>query len=65
MELYIANNEVDKLLKERKLVTYKTIVGNYMTSLEMAGFSVTLLKLDDELKELLDCRADTPAFKQL
>jgi dihydroxyacetone kinase-like protein len=65
MELYIANNEVDKLLKEKKIQTYKTIVGNYMTSLEMAGFSVTLLKLDDELKELLDCRADTPAYKQL
>ena len=34
-----------------------------MTSLEMEGFSVTLLKLDDELKELLDAKADTIAFK--
>ncbi len=64
MELYIVNNEVDKLLKEKNIKTYKTYVGNYMTSLEMAGFSVTLLKLDDELKELLDAKADTPAFKQ-
>jgi dihydroxyacetone kinase-like protein len=65
MELYIANNEVDKILKEKGIKTYKTIVGNYMTSLEMAGFSVSILKLDEELKELLDYKADTPAFKQL
>lgn len=65
MELYIVNNEVDKLLKEKGIKTYKTIVGNYMTSLEMAGFSISILKLDDELKELLDSKADTPAFKVL
>ncbi|QZY54419.1 dihydroxyacetone kinase subunit DhaK [Crassaminicella profunda] len=65
MELYIANNEVDKILKEKGIKTYKTIVGNYMTSIEMAGFSISILKLDDELKELLDEKADTPAFKQI
>jgi len=65
MELYIVNNEVDKLLKEKGIKTYKTIVGNYMTSLEMAGYSISILKLDDELKELLAYKADTPAFKQL
>ncbi len=65
MELYIVNNEVDKLLKEKGIITYKTIVGNYMTSLEMAGYSISILILDDELKELLDSKADTPAFKQL
>jgi dihydroxyacetone kinase-like protein len=65
MELYIANNEVDKILKEKGIKTYKTIVGNYMTSIEMAGFSISVLKLDDELKELLDERADTPAFRQM
>ncbi|MBQ3449109.1 MAG: dihydroxyacetone kinase subunit DhaK, partial [Synergistaceae bacterium] len=42
----------------------KTIVGNYMTSLDMEGFSITLLKLDDELKSLLNAPADTPAFVQ-
>ncbi len=36
-----------------------------MTSIEMAGFSISLLKLDDELKTLLDSKADTPAFKTL
>lgn len=65
MELYIVNNEVNKLLKEKGIHIHKTLVGNYMTSLEMAGFSITVLKLDEETRELLDDRADTPAFKQL
>lgn len=65
MELYIVNNELDTLLKDKGIQTYKTLVGNYMTSLEMAGFSITLLKLDEEMKELLNDKADTPAFKQL
>lgn len=65
MELYIVNNEVNKLLSEKGIKIYKTIVGDYMTSLEMAGASISLLKLDDELKELLDSKADTPAFRQL
>ena len=43
----------------------KTVVGNYMTSLDMAGFSVTLLKLDDELKGYLNAPADTPAYKEV
>jgi dihydroxyacetone kinase-like protein len=65
MELYIINNEVDKILKERGIKTYKTMVGNYMTSIEMAGFSISLLRVDGELKELLDEKANTPAFKQI
>lgn len=65
MELYIVNNEVDKFLKKKGIKIYRTVVGNYMTSLEMAGFSISILKLDDELKGLLNYKADTPAFKQL
>ncbi len=64
MELYIINRAAHKLLEEKGIKVYKTLVGNYMTSLEMAGASVSILKLDDELKELLDAEADTPAFKQ-
>lgn len=64
MELFIANRKVAKILEEIGVKTYKTFVGEYMTSIEMAGFSVSLLKLDEELKELLDAPADTPAFKQ-
>ncbi|GCD10141.1 dihydroxyacetone kinase subunit DhaK [Clostridium tagluense] len=65
MELYIVNRKVHKILEEKGVKVYKTFVGEFMTSLEMAGFSVTLLKLDDELKVLLDAPADTPALKVL
>lgn len=65
MELYIINKKVQEMLEERGIKAYRTFVGEYMTSLEMAGCSVTLLKLDEELKELLDAKADTPAFKVL
>lgn len=65
MEQFIMNHRVDQILKEKGIKTYKTFVGEFMTSLEMAGASITLLKLDEELKQLLDAPADTPAFKQL
>ncbi|MBC5630617.1 dihydroxyacetone kinase subunit DhaK [Clostridium sp. NSJ-6] len=64
MEQFIINRKVNKILEEKKINIYKTILGEYMTSIEMAGFSISLLKLDDELKVLLDAKADTPAFKQ-
>lgn len=63
MELYIINKKVSEMLREKGIKVHKTFVGEFMTSLEMAGCSVTILKLDDELKELLDEPADTPAFK--
>ncbi|WP_434578566.1 dihydroxyacetone kinase subunit DhaK [Thermoanaerobacterium thermosaccharolyticum] len=63
-ELFIANKEANEYLMGKNINVYKTYVGEYMTSLEMSGFSISLLKLDDELKSLLDASADTPAFKQ-
>ncbi|MFS0674049.1 dihydroxyacetone kinase subunit DhaK [Ornithinibacillus sp. 179-J 7C1 HS] len=63
MELYILNKKVHELLAEKGISVYKTFVGEYMTSLEMAGCSVSLLKLDDELKELLDAESLAPAFR--
>lgn len=63
MELFIINNRVADVLAEKGVKVYKTFVGEYMTSIEMAGFSISLLKLDDQLKELLDAKADTPGFK--
>ncbi len=63
MELYIVNKRVHEILKEKGIKVYKTMVGEYMTALEMAGFSISVLKLDDELKELLDAPADTPALR--
>lgn len=63
MELFIINNHVADVLAAKGIKVYKTFVGEYMTSLEMEGFSVSLLRLDDELKQLLDAHADTIAFK--
>ena len=65
MELFIVNNHVSDVLKEKNINVYRTFVGEYMTSIEMEGFSISLLKLDDEMKALLDATADTPAFKVL
>ncbi|NGQ93777.1 dihydroxyacetone kinase subunit DhaK [Brevibacillus sp. SYP-B805] len=64
MELYIVYNKVARMLQEREIVIHDTFVGEYMTSLEMAGCSVTLLKLDDQLAALLDAPADTIAWKK-
>ena len=63
MELYILNLEVQKILEEKGIKAYRTFVGDYCTAIDMTGASVTLMKLDDELKELLDAPCDTPALK--
>ncbi len=65
MELYIANKTVNEILVNKGIRIYDTFIGEYMTSLEMAGYSVSILKLDDELKELLDAKADTLGLKVL
>lgn len=65
MELYIVGNKLADILKDKGIKIYKNFVGHYMTSIEMAGFSISLLKLDEELKTLLDGSANTPAFKTL
>lgn len=64
MELYIVNGRVHEILSNQGIKVYETFVGEYMTSLEMAGCSITLLKLDDELKELLDAESKAPAFRK-
>ena len=64
MELFVANRHVKEVLDSKGIKTARTYVGNYMTSLDMEGFSITLLKLDDELKKFLNAPADTPAFVQ-
>lgn len=62
MELYVVNRRVQELLNERGFEVADAWVGDYMTSLDMAGCSVTVLELDDELEELLGAPADTPAL---
>lgn len=62
-ELYLLNNSVTNAIENKNIKIYKTFVGNYMTAIDMAGASVTLLRLDDELKNYLDSSADAPALK--
>jgi dihydroxyacetone kinase-like protein len=63
IELYVIYNELAKQLAERGLTATRSLVGDYITSLEMAGASITLLKLDDELTELWDAPVHTPALR--
>lgn len=62
-ELYLLNNSVVSEIAKRNIKICRIFVGNYMTSIDMAGASVSIMKLDDELKELLNDKSDTPAFK--
>ena len=63
IELYIVYRELDRFLQGRGITIERRLIGNYITSLEMAGCSITLLKLDDELTRLWDAPADTPALR--
>ncbi len=62
-ELYLFNNAVTRELAARNIKINRVFVGNYMTSIDMAGISLTVMKLDDELKTLLSKECNTPAFK--
>ena len=63
LELFICYRKVKEILEQKKIKVYKPFVGQFFTALEMAGFSVTLMKLDEELKTLLSAPADTPCYK--
>lgn len=63
MELYLVFNDLANYLKEKGIVIGRSLVGNYITSLEMQGFSITLLKLDDELKALWDAPVETAGLR--
>jgi dihydroxyacetone kinase-like protein len=62
VELYIVYRELDRFLSDKGITISRNLIGNYITSLEMAGCSITLLKLDDELTRLWDAPVDTPAL---
>ena len=64
-ELYIAYRKVAQILKENHIRIYSPYVGEFATSMEMAGMSITILKLDDELKTFLGKPARTPFFEQI
>ncbi len=62
-ELYLLNHAVMNELDKKCIKVVKILVGNYMTSIDMAGASISLLKLDDELENLMEDVCDTPALK--
>lgn len=64
MELYVLYDEIDRLLEEKGIKIHKSYVGNYFTSLEMMGATLTIMKLDDELKELMDMPANSMGLKE-
>lgn len=64
MELYIMFRRVAQILAEKGVEMYRSYVGEYVTSLEMGGCSITLMKMDDELAELLDHPADCSMYVQ-
>jgi dihydroxyacetone kinase-like protein len=63
IELYIVYNELSKYLRERGITIARNLIGSYITSLEMAGCSITLVKLDEELTRLWDAPVDTIALR--
>lgn len=63
-ELYVLANDVISFLKEKGIKLHKNMIGNYMTSIDMAGASISMLKLDEETKALLDEPCDSLAWKE-
>lgn len=65
MEQYIFYDEVEKLLRVAGIRVYRSYVGNYFTSLEMNGVTLTMMKLDEELKECLDMDCECVGLTQV
>jgi phosphoenolpyruvate---glycerone phosphotransferase subunit DhaK len=63
IELYVVYNELDKFLTQRGITITRNLIGPYITSLEMAGCSITLLRMDDELTRLWDAPVNTPGLR--
>ncbi len=65
MELLIVNRKVAQILRDKNIKTHDTLLGSYCTCQEMAGFSITLMKLDDELKKYYDMPASSIGFNKM
>jgi dihydroxyacetone kinase-like protein len=63
LELYVVYRELELILGARQIAVSRRLVGNYITSLDMAGCSITLLQADDELVSLWDDPVLTPALR--
>lgn len=64
MELYIFFNEVEEILKGKRISIYRSYVGNYFTSLDMRGVTLTLMKIDKELRECIDLECESVGLTQ-
>lgn len=64
LEMYISYRKVYNMLKDKGITIVKNYIGEFFTSQEMAGYSITLTKVDHELKELFSVQCDTVSFKQ-
>ena len=64
MELYVLYGEIERLITEKGIKIHRAYVGNYFTSLEMMGATLTVMKLDEELKELIDMPANSMGLQQ-
>ena len=63
-ELYILSNSVSQRLEDKGICIYRTFVGEFATSMEMAGASISIMKLDDETRAMLDMPVSTPFYCQ-
>jgi dihydroxyacetone kinase-like protein len=63
IELFIVYRDLHRFLEERGITIERRLIGNYITALEMAGCSITLLRLDDELVGLWDAPVNTPGLR--
>lgn len=64
-ELFIIYRKISQILQNKKIVIYRNYIGEFATSMEMAGVSISLMKLDNELKKYLDAPCATPFFAQI
>jgi dihydroxyacetone kinase-like protein len=63
IELYLIYNELNTICQAKGITIARRLIGNYITSLEMAGCSITLVKADDQMLELWDAPVHTPALR--
>jgi dihydroxyacetone kinase-like protein len=63
LELYLVYRELELILRDRRIAVSRRLVGNYITSLDMAGFTVTVCKLTNDLTTLWDAPVRTPALR--
>jgi dihydroxyacetone kinase-like protein len=65
MELLIVNRKVRQILRDKEIAVHDTIIGSFCTCQEMAGFSISMMRLDDELRKYYDMPADSLGFKKV